>query len=232
MSVGVQEPVVTRQRVEWATVPRVNLLPPEIIEGRRFRRTQVKLAVVVGAVLLAGLAATVWSQYQVSVAGSEHEVVQARTEQLRTQAAAYSEVPTVLAQVDAATTAREQAMATDVLWYRFLDELAVATPTSVWLGTLDLSMADGTSTASRDALTESGLGEVVVTGTAKQMPEVASWLTSVSTVRGMDVSRLQSALRKEEAAAAGGSTTSSISFTSAVTITADALSHRYDRKVG
>jgi len=231
MSVGISEPVVTRQRVEWASVPRVNLLPPEIIEGRRFRRTQIKLAAVVVAVVLAGLAATVWSQYQVSVARSEHEVVQARTEQLRTQAAAYAEVPKVLAQVDAATTAREQAMATDVLWYRFLDELAVATPTSVWLGTLDLTMTEGTGVGNRDALTDSGLGEVVVTGTAKQMPEVASWLTSVSTVRGMDVSRLQSALRKEESV--GTSTaTSSISFTSAVTVTADALSHRYDRKAG
>lgn len=232
MSIGLSEPVVTRQRVEWASVPRVNLLPPEIIEGRRFRRTQVKLAVVVGAVLLAGLGATVWSQYQVSMARSEHEVVQARTEQLRTQAAAYAEVPTVLAQVDAATAARERAMATDVLWYRYLDELAVSTPTSVWLGTLNLTMTDGASAANSDALTASGLGEVVVTGTAKQMPEVASWLTSVSTVRGMDVSRLQSALRKEEAATASAAKSTSVTFTSAVTITVDALSHRYDRKVG
>ncbi len=231
MSVQTEEPTVTRQRVEWASVPRVNLLPPEIIEARRFRRTQVKLAAVVAGVVLAGVGATFWSQHQVSVARAEHLVVQARTDELRTEAGSYAEVPRVLAQVDAATTAREQAMSTDVLWYRFLDELAVATPTSVWLGTLDLSMVDAAAVANRDALTEAGLGEVVVTGTANEMPEVASWLTSVSTVHGLDVSRLQSALRTEEGAGTAAAT-SSISFTSAVSVTPEALSHRYDRKVG
>lgn len=227
------EPTVTRQRVEWATVPRVNLLPAEIIEARRFRRTQAKLAAVVVAVVLAGAGVTAWSQYQVSVAQGEQAVVEARTATLRDQANEYAEVPRVLAQVDAATGARQQAMASDVLWYRFLDELAVATPASVWLGTLDMTMpdSDAATATNEDALTQAGLGEVIITGTADQMPEVASWLTSVSTVHGLDVSRLQSALRKEEGTSTGG-TTSSISFTSAVSVTPEALSHRYDRKVG
>jgi Tfp pilus assembly protein PilN len=226
------EMTVTRARIDWATVPRVNLLPPEVLEGRRFRRTQVKLAgALAGAALLAG-AATMWAQMGVSAATQEGESVAARTSQLRAQEATYAEVPRVLAKVDAAKVAREQAMASDVLWYRFLDELAVATPTSVWLGTLDISMTDNPAAATaKDALSPAGLGEVTVSGTASVMPEVASWLTAVGTVHGLDTSRLQSATRKEEAGTAGAKT-AKVAFTTAVSVTADALSHRYDRKVG
>ena len=42
-------------RISWAPIARVNLLPIEIIESRRFRRTQLALAgTVVGALVLAG----------------------------------------------------------------------------------------------------------------------------------------------------------------------------------
>lgn len=228
---GTQQSSVTRNRVEWATVPRVNLLPPEIIEGRRFRRTQTRLGAVVAATVLAGLGVTGLAQYQVAVANAEQAAVQARTTQLQAEAASYAEVPKVLGELDAATAAREQAMTGDVLWYRFLDELAVATPTTVSLTTLDMSMTLGGSgqTGSADALSDTSLGEVVVSGTATNMNDVATWLTSVGTVHGMDVSRLQSAVRNDDAAGTAGA---SVAFTSAVGITENALSHRYDRKAG
>jgi Tfp pilus assembly protein PilN len=226
MSMTAQEPTLTRTRVDWAPVPRVNLLPPEIIEGRRFRGTQVRLAAVVACVVLGGVGAAGWAQYQVSLARAEQAVVQARTAQLQSEAASYAEVPKVLAEVDAATGARERAMATDVLWYRFLDELAVATPATVSLTSLDMAMSTGVAT-SQDVLSRTDLGEVVVSGDATRMPEVAAWLSAVASVHGMDISRLQSAVRNEGSTAASG-----ITFTSAVGITTSALSHRYDRKAG
>jgi Tfp pilus assembly protein PilN len=185
------------------------------------------LASVVAATIVVCVLATVWAQHQVGVANRELGVVAARTTQLQAQARAYAEVPRVLARVDSAKAARERAMSTDVLWYRFLDELAVSTPTTVWLGTLNIAMTDGANAVAKDPLTPSGYGEVTVTGTATRFPEVAQWLTSVVTVRGMDVSRLQTATLKEGEKSAG-----KIAFTSAVTVTADALSHRYDRKAG
>jgi len=119
-------------------------------------------------------------------------------------------------------------MATDVLWYRFLDELAVATPDTVWLGALTMTMNQGgTAAQPRDALTPSGLGEITVTGTATRYPDVADWLTKVITVHGMDLSRLQSASLKE-----GQTAKDKITFGSSVNVTSDALSHRYDRKAG
>ncbi|MFN8081843.1 MAG: PilN domain-containing protein [Kineosporiaceae bacterium] len=227
MPVG-QEGTVTRNRVEWATVPRVNLLPPEIIESRRFRRIQGILAASVIGVALIGILGTFWAQHQVGVANAELAVVEARTQELHKQEAQYAEVPRVLAKVDAARTARETAMAGDVLWYRFLDELSVATPSSVWLGTLDIALTTGTSgQAVTDALAAPGIGEISVTGTAKHYNDVAQWLTSVTGVTGMDVTRLQSAEHKTD-----GQSTANINFTASVTVKPDALSHRYDRKAG
>lgn len=226
---GAQETAApARQRVEWATVPRVNLLPPEIIEGRRFRRTQTRLGALVAATVLAGLGATGWAQYQVSVANAEQATVQARNAQLQAEAASYAEVPKVLSELDGAESARERAMASDVLWYRFLDELAVATPSTVSLVTLDMSMASGAGqSGSSDVLSDTSLGEVVVSGDATNMNDVAGWLTSVGQVHGMDVSRLQSAVRSDDVP---GSPISSVAFSSAVGITDGALSRRYDRK--
>lgn len=227
MTAAVHEPA-TRTPVAWATVPKVNLLPPEVIEGRRFRRTKVHLGATVLAAVLAGLGATAWASYQVGQAEDEKALVDARRVQLTAEVAGYSEVPRVLAELDSAGAAREQAMATDVLWYRFLDELALATPATVSLTGLDLSVnTDGAVTGS-DPLADISYGEVTVDGKTTQMPEVAAWLTSVSALHGLDVTRLQTATRAEESAEDG----EPISFTSAVGITTDALSHRYDRKAG
>ncbi len=229
MSTTTQAPTLIRTRVEWASVPRVNLLPAEIVEGRRLRKTQVRLAAVVACVVLGGLGATAWAQYQVSVARTEQAGVQARTSQLQAEAATYAEVPRVLAEVDAVSAARERAMAADVLWYRFLDELAVATPSTVSLTSLEMSMsAANGAVATQDALTRADLGDVTISGDATRIPDVAAWLTAVGTVHGLDVSRLQSAVRSE----AAGGTSSGVKFASAVGVTENALSHRYDRKGG
>ncbi len=231
MTVTEQEPILTRNRVEWATVPKVNLLPPEILEGRRFRTVQTRLAAVVVGVVVAGLGATVWAHYQVRGAESELALATAQTTALQQEAATYAEVPLVLAQVDAAEAARETAMGTDVLWYRFLDELALATPAKVDLADLDVTMATGGTVASgnADPLSDTSLGEVVVNGTTTSMPDVAGWLTSVGSVHGLDTSRLQTAARESSEQNTAGD---DINFTTAIGITADALSHRYDRKVG
>lgn len=217
---------VTTARVEWATVPRVNLLPSEIIEGRSFRRLQRVLAGVVAGVVVLGAAGFLFARHEVSTAQAELDQAAARTTQLQQQQAQFAEVPKVLAQLDAAAADREKAMATDVLWYRFLDELAVATPSNVWLGGVSLNIAAGSAdSTAQDALTTSGVGSVTVTGTATKYPAVADWLTKVTSVHGMSLSRLQSAALNE-----GNDSVNKISFSASVNVTTDAFSHRYDRK--
>jgi Tfp pilus assembly protein PilN len=233
MSMTVEAPTgraVTSGRVDWAMVPRVNLLPPEILAARRFRRTQLMLAcVLAGTVLVAG-AVTAWAAHDVSAARDDLQTVTARTAALHAQEQRYAEVPKVLAQVDAATAARQVALGEDVLWYRFLDDLAVATPRNVWLGSVTVSQSTGVVATTSDPLTPPARGTVTFSGSALHFPDVASWLTQVGAVHGLDASRLQTAARGADVSGAAAGKAGTVTFTSTIVITSDALSHRYDRK--
>jgi Tfp pilus assembly protein PilN len=232
-------------QVDWAPVPRVNLLPEEILAARGFRRVQFRLvfAVVVTIVLAAGGVA--WAQLQVQSAQDLLDMTASRTVVLRQQEARYSEVPRVTAAVASAKAAREAALAQDLLWYRLMSDIALATPSNVWLNTMNVSLATaGTATgAGTDPLAPAGIGKVVVTGTANDPPDVAAWLEAIVRVRGLDGSTLQNLTRSTTAegsegsggsgaAGAAGGSGGQLQFTSQIVIVNDALSHRYDRKAG
>jgi hypothetical protein len=73
-------------------VSRVNLLPPEIIEARRFRRARAWLVgLVVGVVGLCGMA-TMWAQNEVSSARSALAITRAETESLRKKQSQFTEL--------------------------------------------------------------------------------------------------------------------------------------------
>ena len=213
-------------RVDWAPVPRVNLLPSEILDARAFRRVQRALVGAVAAALVVGAGAFAWSLHEVSTAQAALDVSRARTAQLHTEEAKYADVPRVLAQVEQAKTARRTALADDVLWYRFFDDLAAATPDTVALTNVTVTLGGSAASAS-DPLTPSGIGTVTFDGGGDRFPAVSSWLESVATVDGLDGSTLQSATRTS-----GGAAEGPVSFTSRIVIAASALSHRYDGKAG
>lgn len=235
-------------RVEWAPVPRVNLLPPEILEVRRFRRLQRQLAGIVLAVVLLGAAAGAWAQSGVLAARSDLTEVQAQTQDLMLQRARYAEVPKALAELDAARAAREGALRGDVLWYRFLGDLAVNTPSGTELTTVSVTMntttgtaATGTAatgTAATGAASAAGavplttLGEVKVAGKALRFRDVAAWLETVTQVHGLAASNLQSVAREESSGTVGSAGSADVSYNGSAVVTSAALSHRYDRKAG
>ncbi len=213
-------------RVDWAPVPKVNLLPQEILDVRRFRGVQrVLVGAVLGTVAVAGLGVG-WAVHGVATARDELQATQARTTQLRAEEAKYADVPRVLARVATAERARTQALGRDVLWYRFFDDLAAATPESVSLTSVTVSMdtASAGPGVAADPLTPGGLGSVAFSGTGDLFPDVAKWLESVATVDGLDGSTLQSATRSSDAS------TDDVTFSSKIVIDDSALSHRYDGK--
>jgi Tfp pilus assembly protein PilN len=215
--------------VDWAPVPKVNLLPPEILERRKFRKVRIRLAAFVVLTLLVAAGGLAWSVRNVSAAQAELDATTARTATLQQSEQKYSEVPRVLAQVEAAKTVRQQALATDVLWYRFLTDVSNATPANVSLQTLTIALnGDTGAAASPDALTPSGIGTVTIVGTAATINDVAVWMDAVVRVHGIDASTLKSATRDTGSTSAS----SQVSFSATVVITAEALSHRFDMKAG
>ncbi len=226
---------VTTTRVEWAPVPRVNLLPQEIIDSRRFRRTQQYLALgVVGCVVVCG-AAVLWASQDVARAQDELAAVQAETAILQLEQAKYADVPRVLAQVEGAKLAREQAMSSDVAWYRYLNDIALSIPSTVWLSNISVSVTATSSTStlpSANPLAPTGIGDVTFEGGAIRYPDVATWLESLDKVKGFDGVSLGDTTIDEASARARGTKDGPVKFANKVVVTEDALSHRFDRKAG
>jgi len=215
------------RRSDWASVPRVNLLPPEITQARRFVRLQRQLAAVVLVAVTGCAAGAWWAQTRVGSAQAELDAARSQTAGLQADKAKYAEVPQVSAQIDAALATREQAMAGDVLWSTYLNDVALATSTNVWLTSMSIGLAgtDATAASSSGPLAPAGVGSVQISGQASSLPDVAAWLESLDGIAGIKGSALASATRDGTAGSGG-----LVTFSSTSVLTPDALSHRYDRK--
>lgn len=230
-------------RVDWAPVPKVNLLPPEILDARGFRKVQARLALAVAVTVLLAAGGVAWAQRQVNSARDVLDATTAQASALHEQEARYAEVPKVTAALASAQAVREQVLAQDMLWYRLMSDIALATPSNVWLTTMNVTLsatpASGTTSSAastgnvtgnvtgEDPLVPAGIGKVTVTGTATSLPDVAAWLEAIVRVRGLDGATLQTVTR-----ASDSGTAEEMQFTSQIVILDSALSHRYDRKAG
>lgn len=208
------------------TVPRVNLLPPEITAARALRRTQHVLAACVVLVVLAITGAFVLFQQRADDAEQTLAGEQARTTDLQAQQAEYAEVPAILAQVEAAEGARESAMATDVLWYGYLNQVALTYPANVWFGDMTATVAAPglVTTPALDPIATPGIGAVAFTGAGVAPPDVANLLDVLGSTPGFTDPALSSVTRTD----AEGQVV--VDFSVQVVLTEAALSHRFDRK--
>lgn len=214
--------------VAVAALPRVNLLPPEIEEGRRLRRVQAGLgAGVVGAVAVVGVL-TLMAAQQVSSAQDDLDGSKAQGQTLQAQVDSYADVPAVYAQVDAAEAQLSQAMGSEIRWSYFLNDLSLRTPSKVWLESLtvtsqDAAAAAATATGTGEYL-QPGLAQISVEGRGYRHNDVAAWLEALSKEKG--VSQPYFTTSKQDTVG----TEDAVSFTSQATVTEDALSHRYTQK--
>jgi Tfp pilus assembly protein PilN len=231
-TLGLDAAPVTRLRPA-----RVNLLPPEIEEARRLRRTQAGLAAGLGAVVLVIAGAYALQVHDKNQASDELASTKAETVRLQAQQAKYADVPRTIAAIDAAENARSTAMANDVEWFRTLNNFSLTIPSNVWFTGLTIGLAGAgnnaapatpttTTSTSATAVPAAGVGILTVQGSALDHPDVATWLDVVGRQPGMADAYFTTSTR----AKVGEKTI--VNFVSTATITSDALSHRYDRKQG
>jgi Tfp pilus assembly protein PilN len=211
-------------------LPRVNLLPPEITQARRLRRTKAGLAA--GLVVVVGAIGGVYTLQvnEKNVAQEDLTQAQAQGARLQAEQAKYAEVPRTIAAIDKAETMRETAMANDVEWYRSLTNVSVTLPSKVWLTALTLQVGTGAggaaATAPAATALAGGVGTVTAVGTAMDHPDVATWLDVLGRQPGMSDAYFSSSKKKK----VGAKTV--VDFSSTATVTDEALSHHYDRKQG
>lgn len=206
-------------------VPSVNLLPPEIIAARTFRRTQKLLGAAV-LVVLAILAVVYLLQVQAKNSAAESLAAsQATGRTLKAEEAKYADVPRVYKAIDDAQAARQSAMSQDVEWFRYLTDFSLAMPANVWLTSLDLSLATA-APAPGAASTTPTIGTMTFAGSAIDHPDVAAWLVTLAKEKAATDAYFSSSARAKIG------TKNIVNFNSTAGLTGTALSHRFDRKAG
>jgi Tfp pilus assembly protein PilN len=210
-----------------ATLPQVNLLPPEIGEQRRFRHVQAGLGgavlaslVVVGALLVAAGA-------QVGKAQSDLDANKAQATTLQANVNQYAEVPLVAAQVEAAHAQLGQAMGQEVRWSYFLNDLSLKMPRHVWLDSMTVASSGVVAAPVPGQYAVPGIANIAFVGHAYSHNDVAAWLDSLAKQKGYTQPYFS-----DSTADKTGTNSDVVGFTSQVTVTDEALSQRYTEKAG
>jgi Tfp pilus assembly protein PilN len=223
----------TLAAVGASTLPRVNLMPPELEEKRRFRRLQLAMggAVVVAVAAVGGLyfwahGGVASAQTQLDTATSQHTVLQGQLNSLQS-------VRDVFAQVAAHETMLQQAMGDEVQWSHYLNDLSLRVPDNVWLTQMQVTQKQAQSGASvsssasgSSAIVPTGIGNITFTGVALARDDVATWLESLAKEKGYTFPYFSQA---NEATIGARKV---VDFTSTVTVTDAAKSGRYTKPAG
>jgi len=225
-----------------AAFPRVNLMPDIVaVEARTHRAKLVLVGAAAASVLVVG-GLFLMAHSTVSAAQDQLDQAQARSASLATEAAKYADVPAVQAQVKSAQAQTYQAMGGEVRWSFLLNNLALTiapgTAISTFTGMVNPNAPTTSPAAGPASVTSSpfvsvlghpGIGTITYAGEAMGYPNVASFLDAQAKQATLVDPYVTSVI-----AGAKGATGSDkgVTFSSSATVTANALSHRYDAKAG
>jgi type IV pilus assembly protein PilN len=216
---------------QLAALPRVNLLPPEIAEKRRERKLQAGMGAAVAVAVVAVGAGYVMAHSSASSAKSHLADAKQQNTSLQAKVTQYAGDETLRTQLAGEQTMLSTAMANEIQWSHYLNDLTLRIPDNVWVTQMTMQEGSGTSgTSSSPSSTTSalnqGIGSVTVTGVAFTHDDVATWLDSLAKEKGY-------------ANAFFSNSTESfigprrvVDFSSSTSVTTDALSGRYTRPAG
>jgi Tfp pilus assembly protein PilN len=219
----------TGAAVSLDSLPRVNLLPPEIAESRRFRRIQMGLGgAVLGAV---GIVAMLYVAASSSVSSAQNslDTATAQHSSLQAETAKYSQVTAIYGRAAAAQAMLTQAMGEEVRFSQFMNDLSLTVPESVWLKNVTFTQTVATTApapVTTTPLTTPGIGAVTFTGVGFSHDDVAVWLESLASQKGY----ADPYFTNSTEALLG--TRKTVNFTSTATLTSAAYSGRYTKPAG
>lgn len=178
---------------------KVNLLPPEIAQRRRQRRTArlTALGVVVWMALLGGL--FVYKTGEVAEAELARDAAQAEVATLQTQVAALGEFQQLALQLDARSQLLAAAMTDEISWARVLNDLSLAFPGDASMTTLTASLTPPAEAAPGEIVLDTSLGDLAFTGYSvdELAPGVEGVLIEFANARGFVNTYLNTATESE-----------------------------------
>jgi Tfp pilus assembly protein PilN len=206
------------------TLPRVNLLPPEIAEARTLQQFRLGAG---GAVVLAFLAVGgLYVQAHGKVAGAQSalDASTAQTGRLTTQQTQLQGVTGIKNQVVSAQATLSSALAPQILWSHYLQDMSVALAGNYWFTNLALS-SGGTAATSASANTAASplsdgtaIGGVLITGKAVTHNDVAKLLAALAKEKGLSHPVFTSSA--EDSSPLTGTTTRLVTFSVSASVDA------------
>ena len=228
-----------------AAFPRVNLIPAQIAQEARVGRAKQIVVVSVVASIAAVGGLFVMASGQVSSAQEQLDTVTARSAALAAESTKYADVPKVQVDLQSAQAQQSMAMSGEVRWSLILNNLALTIPQGVSITTLKATITGasgdpaaataGSVPAVQSVLGNPGIGTLSYEGQALDNAKVAAFLEALARNTGVIdpfVSAVSSSTDGATATPTGTKPTqpTSVNYTATATISAKALSHRYDAK--
>ncbi len=165
---------------------RANLLPPEVgaaAQGKIMRRNAVALVVL--AVLLVVVA---YAGAVVFAAGAQGQLdaANARTQELIAEQGKYVEVKQITNLLATATAARQVGMSTEIDWKAYLNDIQASLPAGTLVTNVVVATATPILAFDQPLVPLQGdrIGELKFTAMSQSLPDVESWLDSLSKLHG------------------------------------------------
>lgn len=217
------EPAYTGEGLRFVPI-HANLLPDEVIAGRRVRQTQRRLLIGLGALVLLLFAWYGFATFQTHNARSHLNAAQDRTARLEQTLRGYA--PLVTAQTESAQIQQSltRLMAGDLQWSGLLTTLQNSAGGGVGItrveGTLDAANNLPAQKGGLAVLNTSGarqVGTLTVSGYAADKNAVAAYIDGLAKVKGLAAPYPASVIAQP----------GQVTFSTDIIITSDALSGRY-----
>jgi Tfp pilus assembly protein PilN len=187
--------LITRQSDRQSQQPgeiSIDLLPSDVRTTQKTQRWFQYGIAAVGTIVLIMLAITVYLRLQIAHQEDILAEEQAKRATLQTQVAALQEFEILKQTVDNTRATLAVALAGDLNWTKFLDDIDSKIPVDSSLTSLAVTSVPGTT-----PLAEVSLGTVQYAGAVRNMPALAGWLDTMSEITGQRFVYLSNGTKSE-----------------------------------
>lgn len=202
--------------------PQVNLMPPEVLEGRQVVILKRRLVWAVIGVLLVCVVAFGFAYLMHMQAQSRYDDSLARADTLTAQKREYSPVIRVQKDITNTKNARTFALSTEVDWTSYAYAIQAVLPKGVTIDSMNVvGINPGDELAAgADDLTQAGIAVISFSANSDTLPDASQWIDALQSVPGLADVNLQSSVLADET----GKPIYNVAVT--VQVTEDALAHR------
>jgi hypothetical protein len=170
--------------LELGAVPRVHLLPAEVIAQRKAKGLRQRLlTILVGVVVLVGVAVGVASLGLAS-ATSEETLEQTHSAALLAQAATFSSVTDIQNQLDDINRLQPAVTSNEILWSDFVASVATTLPSGTSITAFSAALEPIVATPETDPLKGKHVATLNITALGPQS-SVSDWLARLLSVPGV-----------------------------------------------